>query len=48
MLLDKRLQLIDGQIKHMESENALIIKKRQLEIEILECELQSKKVDKFK
>lgn len=43
LLLDKRLQLIECQLKHTQTENALIIKKRKLEIEILEIELANKK-----
>lgn len=43
MLLDKRISFLDEQMKHMQEENELIIKKRKLEIEILEMELKSKK-----
>ena len=43
VLLDKRMQLIDGQLKHMETENPLIIRKRKLEIELLEIEITNKK-----
>ncbi|CAG9760148.1 unnamed protein product [Ceutorhynchus assimilis] len=38
LLLDKRLMLLQGQLNHMEQENALIIRKRKLEIEVLETE----------
>nr|XP_023028765.1 myb/SANT-like DNA-binding domain-containing protein 3 [Leptinotarsa decemlineata] len=47
MVLDKRLQILDIQTRHMEEENALIIKKRKLEIELLEIELANKKKLKF-
>lgn len=43
MVLDKRIQILDIQTRHMEEENALIIKKRKLEIELLEIELANKK-----
>ncbi|KAG5874336.1 hypothetical protein JTB14_006541 [Gonioctena quinquepunctata] len=42
LLLDKRLQLLDAQHAHMEEENALIIKKRKLEVDLLEMEILSK------
>lgn len=41
ILLDKRITLIDAQMKHMEEENALIIRKMKLEIELLEKKLKS-------
>lgn len=43
LLLDKRLMLVEGQLTHMEQENALIIRKRKLEIELLETEILLKK-----
>lgn len=39
LLLDKRLQLLDEQLKHLDEEHSLNIKKRKLEIEVLEKEL---------
>ncbi|CAG9773269.1 unnamed protein product [Ceutorhynchus assimilis] len=48
LLLDRRLQLIDCQLKHTEAENALVMKKHKLEIEILEIELANKKQQRFK
>ncbi|KAK4882522.1 hypothetical protein RN001_005841 [Aquatica leii] len=45
LLMDKTLMLVQGQLKHMEKENALIIKKRKLEIELLELELKKKQLN---
>lgn len=45
LLLDKRLQLIDGQLQHNARENELVIKKLKLEIEILETELTQRKMN---
>ncbi|KAF5277321.1 hypothetical protein FQR65_LT16011 [Abscondita terminalis] len=43
LLLDKRLQLVDGQLKHMERENARVIEKLDLEIAILKIKLDKEK-----
>ncbi|KAF5272607.1 hypothetical protein FQR65_LT17325 [Abscondita terminalis] len=43
MLMDKRLMLVEGQLKHMQKEHELLIKKRNLEIELLELEVHLKK-----
>ncbi|KAF5277516.1 hypothetical protein FQR65_LT15978 [Abscondita terminalis] len=43
MLMDKRLMLVEGQLKDMQKEHELLIKKRNLEIELLELEVHLKK-----
>lgn len=43
LLLDKRLMFLEGQLNHMKEDNALAIRKRTLEIELLQTELLLKK-----
>jgi len=42
ILLDKRLCLVEKQLKHMDEDHALNVLKKQLEIDILRAELSSK------
>ncbi|XP_031333997.1 uncharacterized protein LOC116164006 [Photinus pyralis] len=43
LLLDKRLSLVDAQIKHLHAENELVLKKRELEIELLHIQIANEK-----